>query len=297
MEEELRRCIICTIPKPIAAFNKEHIIPDAIGGRVFIYHVCIDCNSNLGEQADHHLTDHLLIRMFRSEHQIGGAPNPFPKGRLLDDPRQIVYTELKDGVLVPKLRVQKVETESPGIIQFTGEAKDQKEIRAAIDKTFKRKNLPLLTDEEFNERLCETPITGMTVDVSVDSFYYARALAKIAYEMTWRWLGDSYIDDGLAPAIRHFIRYGESDSDCSFIQMCRLVTEDESAKFVVPTDHTVILEFKEKSIICTVSIANIFVSNFIMSHTPEAYAPGFGAAYLTNNAVSGKVEEKQADSF
>jgi hypothetical protein len=297
MEEELRRCIICTIPKPIAAFNKEHVIPDAIGGRVVIYHVCIDCNSNLGEQADHHLTDHLLILMFRSEHHIGGAPNPFPEGRLLDDPRQIVYTEVKDGVLVPKMRVQKLETDTPGIIQFTGGTKDQKAIRAAIDKTFKRNNLPPITDEEFNERLSETPIAGMTVDVPVDDFYYARALAKIAYEMTWRWLGNSYIDDELAPAIRHFIRYGESDSDCSFIQTCRLLTEDESAKIVVPTDHTIILEFSEKSITCTVSIANIFVSNFIMSHTPEAYALGFGAAYLTNNAVSGKVVEEQADSF
>ncbi|MFD1904894.1 HNH endonuclease [Paenibacillus rhizoplanae] len=107
MEVELRRCIICTIPKPIAAFNKEHVIPEAIGGRVVIYHVCIDCNSTLGEQADHHLTDNLLIRMFRSEHQIGGAPNPFPEGRLIDDPRQIVYTEVKDGVFVPRIRVQK----------------------------------------------------------------------------------------------------------------------------------------------------------------------------------------------
>jgi len=290
MEEELRRCIFCTIPKPIAAFNKEHIFPEAIGGRIVIFHVCTECNGRLGNQTDHHLTDNFLIQLFRNQNRIGGTPNPFPEGRSLDDPKQIVYTDIRDGVLVPKLRVQKIDTNELGIIQFTGDEKDYTAIKAAVDKTLRRNNLPSLTDEEFRERLSETPISGMTVDASLDTFNIARALAKIAYEMTWRWLGDSYIDDDLAQEIRQFIRHGERNQEYPFIRTCRLVNEDEIAK-LNNTDHSAILTMSDHVISCMVTISNIFVGVFVMSNTRVAYSPEFTIAAITNNAVSGSIAE------
>jgi len=292
MEEELRRCIFCTNIKPIAEFNKEHIFPDAIGGRIVILNVCTDCNSRLGNQTDHHLTDDILIQLFRNKHQIGGTPNPFPEGRSLDDPRQIVYADMRDGVLVPKLPVQKIETNEPGIIRFTGEEKDYKAIKVAVDKTLRRNNLPSLTDEEFKERLCETPISGMTVNFTFDAFHLERALAKIAYEMTWRWLGDSYIDDDLAQEIRQFVQHGERDRKYSFIRMCRLTNEDENTK-LNETDHSAILEIMDNEISCMVTISNIFIGVFVMSTKPVVYAPGFTIAAITNNAVSGSIVENR----
>lgn len=58
---EPRRCIYCLATKPVAAFNKEHIIPQAFGkfemgkggGPVTIGCACTDCNQRFGDTLDH----------------------------------------------------------------------------------------------------------------------------------------------------------------------------------------------------------------------------------------------------
>ena len=56
-----QRCIYCLETKPIDAFNREHIIPQAFGkfemgkggGPVTIRCVCKDCNQRFGDTLDH----------------------------------------------------------------------------------------------------------------------------------------------------------------------------------------------------------------------------------------------------
>ncbi len=55
--KEARRCIYCTIEKPVAAFSAEHIIPQFMGGssdkpEVVTTEVCRSCNSLFGRHVD-----------------------------------------------------------------------------------------------------------------------------------------------------------------------------------------------------------------------------------------------------
>ncbi|HNQ77956.1 MAG TPA: HNH endonuclease [Acidobacteriota bacterium] len=50
------RCIFCFRTEDEVSFRIEHIIPDAIGGRLKLEkYVCFDCNSWLGANVDHHI--------------------------------------------------------------------------------------------------------------------------------------------------------------------------------------------------------------------------------------------------
>ena len=48
----MKKCIICKKIKEDGEFNKEHIIPESIGGSLTIENVCKECNSKLGEEID-----------------------------------------------------------------------------------------------------------------------------------------------------------------------------------------------------------------------------------------------------
>ena len=53
----MKRCIICKKIKNSNDFNKEHIIPESIGGSLTIDNVCKDCNSKLGKEIDSKITN------------------------------------------------------------------------------------------------------------------------------------------------------------------------------------------------------------------------------------------------
>jgi hypothetical protein len=65
------RCIVCAknaaqraLRCPdTAIFTKEHLIPEALGGRLICYFLCKHCNSSLGHQLEAHLKEDARIRM------------------------------------------------------------------------------------------------------------------------------------------------------------------------------------------------------------------------------------------
>src|SRR6266436_2941017 len=66
----------------------EHVFPEAIGGTLTLSTMCRPCNGHLGNSADVHLTDHVLIKLDRWQFNLsgkGGAiPNPFARGTLYE---------------------------------------------------------------------------------------------------------------------------------------------------------------------------------------------------------------------
>lgn len=52
MDSELKICIFCFRDNTELAFSREHIIPQNVGGNLFIDEVCVECNSVLGTQVD-----------------------------------------------------------------------------------------------------------------------------------------------------------------------------------------------------------------------------------------------------
>ncbi len=53
MTEQLAKCILCNKISPLTV---EHIIPDALDGKLIFNCLCKDCNSKLGEKVDTQLT-------------------------------------------------------------------------------------------------------------------------------------------------------------------------------------------------------------------------------------------------
>lgn len=78
----MRKCIICGENKAESAFNKEHIVPESLGGKGeenMYHHVCTVCNSKLGNSADISACYHLVF--FRHYFRLPGkdkkVPNPY----------------------------------------------------------------------------------------------------------------------------------------------------------------------------------------------------------------------------
>lgn len=58
----MKKCIICKKIKEDGEFNKEHIIPESIGGSLTIENVCKECNSKLGEEIDSKIVNDFFIK-------------------------------------------------------------------------------------------------------------------------------------------------------------------------------------------------------------------------------------------
>ena len=58
----MKKCIICNKIKDNNDFNKEHIIPESIGGSLTIENVCKACNNKLGKEIDSKIIDDFLIK-------------------------------------------------------------------------------------------------------------------------------------------------------------------------------------------------------------------------------------------
>ncbi len=199
--ENTRRCIICGDTKPVSFFNKEHIIPDALGNKtLFFYQICTDCNSNLGREIDVHLTDNLPMKLIRCQlglkSQNGIIPNPFSKGtdeagkeiKVTDDfrPFRNSYIE-KDGE------------------HWRISAQTLDEALKISEKALKRagKNddeIKRILADGRHEHIQETPTISYTDAIDLQKIKLA--ILKIAYEYSCHKFGDAYFDDKTAQIIR-----------------------------------------------------------------------------------------------
>ena len=58
----MKECIICKKLKEDVEFNKEHIIPESLGGSLTIDNVCKICNNKLGNEIDSKIINDILIK-------------------------------------------------------------------------------------------------------------------------------------------------------------------------------------------------------------------------------------------
>lgn len=219
------KCIFCLEDRPSSV---EHVFPDAIGGTLTIERVCKPCNDRLGAQVDSLLTDHGLILLKRAQlgmrdssgRMIDPFRSLFRQARMADDSAQKVElrADAKTDELVPYL-FHKSTTEELAdgtkIIRATIDASDTSEIGKIIQRTRRREGLPPLSDTELEAQIAaaiagkqtrEHPEIKLSFDVDIRE--YKRAVAKIAYELAWLWLGDDYLADPTAGALRKLILEG-----------------------------------------------------------------------------------------
>ncbi len=102
---ELRKCIVCSETKSEASFNKEHVIPAAIGGAIKVWHICTSCNSKFGKEIDEPFADNNAILLYRKQLNIGrdrDIQNPF-KGIFYDNKQNRTAVAFENGI--PTARV------------------------------------------------------------------------------------------------------------------------------------------------------------------------------------------------
>jgi HNH endonuclease len=211
------KCIFCTNERPPSL---EHVFPLAIGGHVTTDRVCKECNSTLGSRVDAALCEFLPIRIRRAELNLAGnsrtPPGLFdlltgdvtlvnePGGRL-----RTTYNEITKKLEHKRLYQASdvVTPEGQKLRRIIIDPTDKDQIPTILKRERKRHNLPPLSNEELAIEAANYTINTIKnptvkVDIRVKSAYLRHAMFKIAYELAFLWLGETYLDDPLAFEMR-----------------------------------------------------------------------------------------------
>lgn len=288
-------CIICREEKNDKAFSKEHIFPDSIGGSVTLQSICKTCNSKFGSKVDIHLTDNFLIKQVRYKLKLAGKkgrlPEPFREGILTDDPdRKVIFDGYKPKLLPKVMRNEDVNNKA----SYSINCSSYKEAEEIMLKLLKRNGVKDVNSSNLERFITSQTSTQfqpeVTLSFETDVEGVAVAIAKIAYELAYYWLGDDYLDDEtgirISKMIMHYIENGYvNDSDKELLGM---VKDDSKNKSLLVTFenmlrhkykelgeelHSALLIHLDGQIQCIVKIFDIsyFERNHIISKCSNKY--------------------------
>ena len=213
------RCIFCLHER---LGSKEHVFPLAIGGHLTTDRVCSECNSMLGSRVDAALSDSYLVRMRRAELGLAGNSRRPPAlhelllgtSTLADYPGQRVQTTFnaKTGKLDIRLlpyAVDVVTTDSSKARRVIVDKRDVDQLPKIIQRERKRHGVPPLSPEQvaaeiekFSENATVINNPRVLMERSYSFAYVRHAVLKIAYELAFLWLGETYLDDPAAVELR-----------------------------------------------------------------------------------------------
>lgn len=220
------RCIFCLEERPP---SEEHVFPDAIGGKLTINRVCKPCNDTLGSTVDKLVTEHGLVIMRR--HQLGmidsRGKTVSPFGTLfrratIGEAPGLPFELIADpntGHITHRVlyhREERKGEDGSGTIHVTIDASRIEEVPKIIMRERSRAGLPALSAAELAERVASVVASVRTIDrpsvllrPAFDAEQFRRGLLKIAYELTWYWLGDDYLTDPTAVVLRRAVLNGD----------------------------------------------------------------------------------------
>lgn len=211
------RCIFCLEER---SRSLEHVFPLAIGGTITTDRVCAGCNSELGTRVDAALCDFLPVRARRAILGLAGNSGTTPEwyelflgdANLMGEAAGRIQTtfDKATGKLVHRRLHHAEDIILPNGLkarQITVDLTDKDQIPKIIQRERKRHGLSPLSDEQlaieaqnFTVKTIEQPLVQMTIQASFA--YLQHAILKIAYELAFLWLGETYLDDPLAVKLR-----------------------------------------------------------------------------------------------
>lgn len=309
---ECRKCIFCGEERTQDELSVEHIFPQAIGGCLTINAVCRPCNNFLGTEVDKHLTDHWRTRARR--HALGfmgkrgKEPAPFDRGILQnEDEPEVSLTFSRTGPMDVSVLPGKtvVSREDLDVVRFRIDARNKDKLPDMVNKFLRRNKLPEKSSKEIldNAKRVQVDDPWIAVDTEIDMRMYKRAVLKIVYELTWRWLGDEFLHDPIADMIRRSII--ENSFEYPVRGNIRIIG-DEGPLIPLwnqnPMLHIGALSNIAGSLLCYVRIFSDFDGGVVVSETPEVY-PDFHSGFLAVDPVNRTIvrestlEEEIAASF
>lgn len=226
----MKKCIICKKIKEDDEFNKEHIIPESIGGSLTIKNVCKVCNSKIGKEIDSKIINDFIIR----GHVVGN------KIKNKKNKEKVLFEKLISNEN-PKIKVEairgkhgefkkwksntsiKLSPEDKNHQIYYDSNKNKKEILKEIEEEFKIKHNKLLNENEKKEILYKmnNESNPSKVEFNYTATFDFRKLTKlfikIAYESAHYILGEKYFDDKIGEKLRKslFIEKNEIIKKCT----------------------------------------------------------------------------------
>lgn len=215
----LRRCIFCLQDRP---GSQEHVFPRAIGGRLTIDRVCTSCNSMLGSRVDAALSDSFIVRSRRAQLGLAGNSGEVPAvhemllgvSKLADDPERRVQVAFNEATGQLDIRAlyhasDVVMPDGTKARQIIVDERDKDEIPKIIQRERQRHGMPPLSEGQLAAEFTRLTQHVIAVEnprvlreLSFSFAYLRHAMLKIAYELAFLWLGEEYLDDLDAVALR-----------------------------------------------------------------------------------------------
>lgn len=214
MDKNIGMCFACTKNRKL---TKEHIIPQAIGGRLKAKLYCKKCNSEFGRQLDNEISNNFVQFAIILNIKIEGKR----KGRRFTQPLEVEDLETKtklvyDGQdLIRKDPIVEIEKESDGKTLksanvYARSEKERKKIIGSIKKKFKTSGKSK-SFQEYHPGPRDTKYNMM-----FDTKLLRRAVTKIAYSFICHKLPRCVVFSDSFNEVRSYITTGDgSDLACA----------------------------------------------------------------------------------
>lgn len=305
-------CIICRLEK---ADGNEHVIPKALGGSFVTTRVCTGCDNALGNRADQGLIHQYLVEQRRAELSLRGnnrtVPNPMknslnrpmvsqqnPNHRL-----QIVHSvagEFETKTLPHvDFDVQVIsDTECRvELKEFYLDPADWHNAENIVKSALRKKGI---RNDDFLQTVWEVfqqNVVGKTETIPFEIPFQIRTgghhigLLKIAYEISWHWLGDRWLDDPIANTMRNALR----GDDAALAEVQGKVTDAEEVLTLGGCDnrrtHLLFTFPALGKYFVTVRLLDVFNAFFLVTNDAARYShPKLDAILM--DAVARKYRER-----
>lgn len=261
--------------------SDEHIIPEALGGKIHSYRVCKDCNSKLGSNVDNHIIDHWLAQAFRYQFKLKGysgkIPNPLVGDGTLADGTRVKTVADKSGVITVKYLPTKPNVSNDGMsFSFSVDKADYKEVEKIKAKMIKRIGIDTSkykVKEEVKHQTIEKP--EVKTSFTIDILNYKISLLKVAYEFACENI-PGYFECKDAEVISTILY----EADIPKMKSCMLISDSFSGvnnhffedfiDYSKENRHILILLNIDGKLYCLVKIGNVFESIVKLADTEFA---------------------------
>lgn len=289
-------CIVCLNEKAPGA---EHVIPYAIGGSFTISRVCTECDNALGKRADAGLTKQFQMVERREELKLRGhrgtVPDPIAaalrKPVSLDnnpDHRVIVEKDAAPGEYRTRTapRVEFEVEEHPGKLyrielkKFFVDGQDSDKAEMLVRSGLRKAGLKdtAIHDKVWAQlaptlELSEERDASVTVPIVQNLGGHQLGMVKIAYETAWHWLGESWLDDPTAHAMRAGLRKKPGAMREVLVRVQEPYETLSLPGYDVRKTHLVFIIGGRGNGVVSVRIMDVFSVLFLVTQQVARYAP------------------------
>jgi hypothetical protein len=194
----------------------EHVFPESIGGTITINDLCKDCNDHLGSNVDSSMVNNWFIDckrfLLKLPGKDGRIPNPFENLVLASDPNQPLHYRIDNNgnksIYLPTKLDRSTDPEGKKRVSIRMDIADEDKIPIILEKIRSRASKNGKEAKiEFGSREDGQIEQPMTIHTTLfDTLDWQRGVLKIAYELTYRQLGASYLAKPIAANLRALLR-------------------------------------------------------------------------------------------